>query len=869
MSRSLYLVDVSSMFFRAFYAIRPLSSPSGMPVNAVYGFLSMTMKLIRDIHPDAIAFCFDRPEPSFRKGIDPRYKANRTEMPEDLVPQVPWCRKLSEAMGIACFDREGFEADDIIGTLARRGAEAGYDVVIVSGDKDFGQLVNHKISLYDTMKDARFDGAAVLEKWGIDPRKMVDYLALVGDSSDNVHGVQGIGPKGAQKLLQQFESIEDIYEHIDQVKPDSVKNKLLAGREEAFLAKKLVTIVCDVPLDVDIQNLHMGAIDRVQVQGMLDELGFKTFARQLFGASEPSGATTTVASAAPAVTASVAGTEDMAAAVSPADVSMLRPGPYWAEEDLAISELASRLQGYSGELWLVHSERGLYLGMNQVCYRLSGNPDDLGTVLDGARLSGFALKDLAHRYKLQNFEVAWDAQLAAYVVLAGNVDSVHELFAKYLGLPLPDLASGAQWLAWHFALKRALEEKLAAQGGGEIMNQMEFPLVPILYRMEQAGIMIDRERLLAMSRELAVDIQKIESEIHQLSGEVFNIGSPKQLAQILFVKLGLPSGKKTKTGFSTDNDVLEPLAAEHPIAVKVLQWREYSKLKSTYVDAIPILADTSGRVHTTFNQALTTTGRLSSQNPNLQNIPIRTERGNKIREAFVASPGSELVSADYSQIELRILAHITSDPGLLKAFAAGHDIHAATAAEIFEVELSAVTSEMRRQAKAVNFGLAYGQGAFGLAETLGVPRGEAAKIIERYFIRFAKVKDYMLETVEQAKKNGYVETVFGRRRYLPELQSKNGAIKKFGERAAINAPIQGTASDLIKKAMVDIDLCLRGKSGVRLILQVHDELIFEVEKAALSAALLEQIKTTMESVAEFKVPLGVNIGHGPNWSEAH
>ncbi len=866
MSRSLYLVDVSSMFFRAFYAIRPLSSPNGMPVNAVYGFLSMTMKLIRDIRPEAIAFCFDRPEPSFRKEIDSRYKANRSEMPEDLVPQVPWCRKLSEALGIACFDREGFEADDVIGTLARRGVAAGFDVVIVSGDKDFGQLVNQQISLYDTMKDVRLDAAAVLEKWGVDPRKMVDYLALVGDSSDNIRGVQGIGPKGAQKLLQQFDSIDDIYANIEKISPESIKAKLIAGRDEAFLAKKLVTIVCDVPLEVDFKNLHMGSIDRVRIQGMLEELGFKTFARQLLGTSEP---TTATPAASPTAAAPAAPIEPSAVLTPQASESVFKPGPYWAEEDLAISELASRLAGYAGELWLVHSERGLYLGMNQICYRLSGNPDELGPALNGVRLSGFAVKDLAHRFNLSNFWVAWDAQLAAYVVLAGNVESIHELFLKYLGLPLPDLASGAQWLAWHFALKRALEEKLSAQGGENIFAQLELPLVPVLYRMELAGIMIDRERLAAISRELAHDIQLIESDIHKLAGEVFNIGSPKQLAQILFVKLAIPAGKKTKTGFSTDNDVLEPLATEHPIAGMVLKWREYAKLKSTYVDAIPLLADGAGRVHTTFNQALTTTGRLSSQNPNLQNIPVRTERGMKIRECFIASPGCELVSADYSQIELRILAHITSDPGLLKAFADGHDIHSATAAEIFEVDLSAVTSEMRRQAKAVNFGLAYGQGAFGLAETLAVSRGDASKIIERYFIRFSKVKDYMLETVERANQRGYVDTVFGRRRYLPELQSGNGTLRKFGERAAINAPIQGTASDLIKKAMIDFDRRRPEFPGVRLILQVHDELLFEVEHKAMNPELLEQIKKTMESVAQFKVPLAVNVGHGMNWSEAH
>jgi DNA polymerase-1 len=862
------------MFFRAFYAIRPLSSPSGLPVNAIYGFLTMTIKLMREIRPDYIAFCFDRPEPSFRKDMDIRYKANRTEMPEDLEPQMPWFRKLSEALGVKCYDKLGFEADDLIGTLTNQGIKEGLDVVIVSGDKDFAQLIQPGVTLYDTMKDVRYDSAAALEKWGVPPEKMIDYLALVGDSSDNIAGVAGIGPKGAQKLLLQFNSIEDIYSNLPSVMPEGTRKKLEASRDEAMLSKKLVTIVQDVAIPFALEELKLKPIERDQVLPMFEELGFKSLAKQLFGSSE----TGTGSFPQPPVSGNLQATSESAmqspSASSGAPVSAggegspLQPGPYWKEERLEISELKAKLGGRSApsEVWVVHSERGIIVGFDGFAYQLAGNPDDLAEALAGQVLLGHDIKDFAHRYRLRNFTVGWDSRLGAYVEHAGSIETVHELFTKYIGLSLPELASSSQWLAWSFALKRAIESKLSVYGGDKVLADYDLPLVPILYQMETRGIMIDRELLSAYSKELATDVQAVEIEIHKQCGEVFNIGSPKQLGQILFGKMGLPSGKKTKTGFSTDNEVLE--AIEHPVAKMVLNWRELTKLKSTYVDAIPQLADSKGRVHTTFNQALTTTGRLSSTNPNLQNIPIRTERGARIRKSFIAPPGRKLLSADYSQIELRILAQITDDPGLVRAFEQGHDIHAATASEVFEVKLEAVTPEMRRQAKAVNFGLAYGQGAFGLAETLGVSRTEAQIIINRYFMRFAKVKDYMTETVELAKKNGYVETIFGRRRYILEFQSKNGAVRKFGERAAINAPIQGAASDLVKKAMIDVEKKIAGRKDIEMLLQVHDELVFEVDDG-ISQDVLDNVKSTMQNAANFKVPLVANIGLGQTWQDAH
>lgn len=894
--KKLYLVDVSSMFFRAFYAIRPLSNPSGLPVNAIYGFLSMTVKLLREIRPDYMAFCFDVSGDSFRKEIDPRYKANRAEMPADLVPQIPYIRTLSEALGIPCLEKHGFEADDIIGTLTKLGREHGLEVVIVSGDKDFAQLVKPYVSMYDTMKDVRYDEAGVIEKWGVEPRKMLDYLALVGDSSDNVPGVAGIGPKGAQKLLTEFESIEDIYGHLDKVAGASLIKKLEVGKDEAFLSKRLVTIVCDMQLGVQPEDLRLKPIVRDELAKLLADLDFKTFARTLLGsdaAPVATAATTavqgsvshvlnpdgnehpTVAGSAGAANSSVRRAPLSAAPVGETRVESVAPqlGPI-QETRLDLAGLAKWLKP-GEETWAIQSERGAFLaqksegpsGSGWTIAEVAALGPELGQMLSEKKLiyKGFDLKDFCKSHHVTQPKVDWDQQLAAYVIRAGSIESPHLLFTLYNGEPLPELPSPSQWLTAHVQLEAQLRRKIASIGGEKILFEIEQPLVPILLSMEQAGILIDKSALKEQSESLARDIASLEKEIHAETGEVFNIGSPKQLGHILFEKMKIPTGKKTKTGFSTDNEVLEKSSKEFPVAGKVLQWRELTKLRSTYVEALPALArPDTGRVYTTFNQALTTTGRLSSTNPNLQNIPIRTERGNRIRKAFVAAPGCNLISADYSQIELRILAHITSDEGLVRAFESNVDIHAATASEIFEVKLEDVTPEMRRKAKAVNFGLAYGQGAFGLAETLRIPRGEATEIINRYFTRFSGVKTYMSDTIEEAKTKGYVETVLGRRRYIDELFSKSPAVKKFGERAAINAPIQGTASDLVKLAMIKVG----NPDHAKMLLQVHDELIFETKASDVDETCLE-VAAKMEGVANLKVPLKVNTGWGPNWDDAH
>lgn len=880
MKKRLYLIDVSSMFFRAFYAIRQLNNPQGMPTNAIYGFMNMTVKLLREIKPDYMAFCFDRPEPSFRKDIDPRYKANRSDMPEDLVPQVPYIRKVSHALGVACFDKLGFEADDIIGTLAWLGRDEGLEVVIVSGDKDFGQLVGPHVTMYDTMKDIRYDEAGVKEKFGVEPRKMRDYLALVGDSSDNIPGVKGIGPKGAQTLLEQFDSLKDIYDNLDKISNKNIRAKLEAARDEAFLSYKLVCIVTDMDLDTKVEDLKLKPIVRDELRALLDELDFKNMKKTLLGDNSSPEASAALpdmtgknmsdhlspaespASANPARNQFVRSVKPTtgAAAVASYDTKT------FTETEMDVSALDKWLKPKQ-ETWGFKDERGVYLSQGDQVTRVSGDTEKLGEMLREKNLimKGYDLKEFAKEVKMPTIDVNWDQMLAAYVVKAGNTGIDRELFQLYNRFVPPDLATPGEMLNAHLELEQHLRRKLKSLASEKVLFEIELPLIDVLLRMENKGIALDKSVLAGQSKTLTAELKALETDIHKEAGETFNIGSPKQLAHVLFEKLKMPAGKKTKTGYSTDNSVLEKLADEFPLARKIVEYREIAKLKSTYVDSLPLLVnEKTGRLHSTFNQASTATGRLSSVNPNLQNIPIRTQRGNLIRRAFVADKGNVLISADYSQVELRILAHVADDPGLIAAFNSGVDIHTATAAEVFSVKIADVTPDMRRKAKAVNFGLAYGQGAFGLAEALGIPRKEATEIITRYFQRFNRVQTYMTDTIEVAKKQGYVETLYGRRRYLDELYSSSSMVKKFGERAAINAPIQGTASDLVKKAMIEVD-----KANLApMLLQVHDELIFETD-AKNAEKIGQQVQKQMCAVNPLKVPLEVNVGTGPNWDDAH
>jgi len=898
--KTLYLVDASSLFFRAFYAIPPLTNSKGFPTNAIYGFLNQLIRLLREKNPELIALCLDRKEPSFRKEIYPDYKANRTELPEALAPQLPFIEAVGDLLGIRSFSLLGFEADDLIGTLTKFAETQDYKVVIVSGDKDFAQLVDDKVCIYDTMKEFTYGPKEVLEKWGVHPHQFIDYLSLTGDSSDHIPGVAGIGPKGAAKLIHEFGDLDQIYQKIDQVK-GATQNKLLQSKDNAYLSKRLVEIATKAPIEFHPEELKLKKASSEKLKSFFEEFNFKSFDRDSRGL--PNLDTSPPLTAPPAIfhwpdnkpdnqpgtqSGNSSGTiveASSRAAHLPAEhttkihdsfrISELpqEAKNYWISlepELILIDEAGANLYKIADDLsvvrdWIRKSPRAWQgYDLKTLWHKLWPHPD---TQKEQAQL-GFQTSEEGEQKKLSAppLKVDTDLLLLAYMIHAGENLELEALIGKYLPqflnssemdrvLCLPLLKS---------KMLEALELEPESTKLKSLYEEVEEPLATILFEMETFGFRLDREELRRQSEELALVLDAAEKKIHQLAGEVFNVGSPKQLAQILFTKLKLPPGHKTKTGFSTDNEVLEGLKTEHPIAGEVLEYREVAKLKSTYLDAFPQMLDRNERLHTTFRQAFTTTGRLSSIDPNLQNIPIRTERGARIRRAFIAGPGRALLSADYSQIELRILAHISGDDGLIKAFREDLDIHAATAAEIFKVDLSAVTPEHRRIAKSVNFGIAYGQGAFGLAENLGISRTEAQGIIKSYFEKFPGVKSYIDQTILESREKGYVSTLFGRARKIPEIKSQSPMVKKAGERAAINAPIQGTAADIVKIAMVR----LKNQVSCPMISQVHDELIFEdsVEELKVHASKIVRI---METAADLKVPLKVNWAIGQNWDQAH
>lgn len=828
------------MFFRAYYAVRPLSNSKGLPTNAIYGFVSMSVKLLKDIKPDYLVYCYDQPKPSFRKEIYPEYKANRSETPEDLIPQIPYIKKLTELMGIPGIGKENYEADDVIGSLVQYGIKNKLEVVIVSGDKDFAQLVNDKVTIFDTMKDLRYDPEAVLEKWGVRPNQFLDYLAITGDSSDNIPGVKGIGPKGAQKLLEQFGTLDGIYENINLIKTPSTKKKLEESTSMAYLSRKLAEIVKDLDLVTGLNDLSLKPIDKEKLGEVLDELEFQSFKKNLLGNESASSSQ------------SLATKEEELKSFDVTNFQLIEIDKWLKDGDEVLAWKDSRL---------------LFFNKGNECRIYEGDLAELGDALKEKHLkwSGYDLKTLWRELGIKKGEVRSDLLLEVYLLKAGPIKGLGEIYQEYLGKKMPEFPQPGDIINAIEQTHAVVGEKLKEQKMLPILQTVDLPLVEVLASMEAKGVKIDLEQLKNESGELEKEIAILEQEIKSLAGEDFNIASPKQLSVVLFEKMALTKGKKTQTGYSTATDVLEKLIPEHPIAQKIVDFRELSKLKSTYVDALPEMVDEkTKRVHTVFNQALTTTGRLSSNHPNLQNIPIRTERGKKVRESFVVPKGFKMLSADYSQIELRVLAHITKDPGLIQAFNSDRDIHAWTASEIFAVELDSVDAAQRRMAKAVNFGIAYGQGVFGLAEGLQIERKFAKEIIENYFTKFPGVKTYMDTVIEVSRERGYVETLFGRRRYLPDLNSKNGMQRSFAERAAINAPIQGTASDLVKMAMLE----LFEDYSDSLLLQVHDELLFELPEDEIEEHA-ERIKNVMENNVNLDVKLKVNVSWGNNWSEAH
>lgn len=861
--KKLWLIDISSFFFRSYYAVPSnMTSPKGIPTNALYGTFSMLLKLLEKGQPDYIVSCFDSKAPSFRSQLFPEYKANRGEMPEDLQIQVPFLKEMVRFLGIYSLEREGFEADDLIGTMTKFGRRHKLRVMIVSGDKDFAQLVEEETLLFDTMKSKTYNIEGVKKKWGVLPHQMVDWLALVGDASDNIPGVKGIGPKGAICLLEQYGDLDSIYENIKDLK-ESLRKKLEGGKEICFLSRELVTIRKDLPIFCDLQELTLDFSKRKRLKGLLKELGFASFLKSLYPEEPFTSQFVPVSEKAGSKKM-----EEEASFVSnrkQIDSSQVAKGVGVSsvEED-SVSFVAS-LPPYSS-LWLWMEEEKCYMGYGKEVRILKDEEkEQVGPLLDDKwiRYLGYDLKKCWKRMNIQKPIPEWDAMIAAHLLDSEPAASFERIVQKYLNEDEP-LSLKETYQAQR-TLEKILKEKMEEEGVFDLFQNIEMPLVAVLYKMEQKGILIDDKEVKNQSQELEKDLRRLENEIYNLSGEEFNINSPKQLACILFEKLNLPKGRKTKSGFSTDNHTLTKIKNKHPIVSSLLEYRELFKLKATYIEALSSLCHPqTDRIHTSFQQAATSTGRLSSIQPNLQNIPIRTFRGRQIRKCFKAPQNSFFISADYSQIELRILAHITEDPGLCRAFRDDLDVHAVTASEIFHVPLKDVTPDLRSKSKAVNFGIAYGQGAYGLAEFLDISREEAKRIIDSYFTKFRKVRDYIESMKEEAFRKGYVKTLFGRKRFFRAGEFQNPRTKSVSERAAINAPIQGSASDLVKKAMINLNESL----AIPILSQVHDELLFECPKDSLKNEI-PLIRSLMENAVSLKVPLKVNIAAGENWEEAH
>ncbi len=869
----LLLIDGYHNIFRAFYAIRELTNSRGEPTNAVFGFVQMLRKILRDEKPDLVGVALDVSDRTVRTEKYADYKANRAPMPEELRSQIPYIRRLIEAFRIPALELDNYEADDVMGTLARKAAAAGYDVVLVTADKDMLQLVAPGITLYHTGRNRIYDADAVTAEWGVPPERVADVLALMGDAVDNVPGVPGIGEKGARKLVADFGSVEQILERAAEVSRKSYREGLIEHREQALLSKELVTIHTGLPIELRPDALRTEEPDVEALRRLYSELEFRTLLEELGGSAQ---------AAAPAAVElveveSAADFEQRTAAwAGPVRVALLPPespaavvlaagdGPALLV-DLRRDGLAAVLRPALSR-WLAAPEVLLVGHDLKEVLRFGGDAGAVRCRLFDLMLVSYLVRNSSHGHPFE--EVALDR-------LGVQPRTVREAgFEKGGEPPVGDERLRAL-AAERIGLVARLETDLAAALGdgplADVYREIEAPLVPVLVAMEEAGVGLDVAYLETMSSEMAADLARLEGEIHDAAGETFNIQSPQQLGTILFEKLGLPVLRRTKKtkSWSTDAGTLEELAARgHELPQKVLRYREISKLKSTYVDALPALVAADGRVHTRFQQAVAATGRISSVNPNLQNIPIRTEQGSAIRRAFRAAGGNLLVVADYSQIELRILAHIAREPAMIEAFSREEDIHVSTAAAMFGVAPDLVTAEQRRAAKTINFGLIYGMSAFGLANRLGIPAAEAERFIAAYFARYGGVQDYMRETVESAEREGKVETLWGRARYLPEITAQNRAVRENARRMAINARIQGSAADLLKRAMIAVDRRLRAEHpGARLLLTVHDELVAEAP-ADGAPAVAELVRREMTGAAELAVPLVVDVGTGPTWYDA-
>lgn len=861
---TVYLIDGNNYFFRAFYAIPELSNSQGFPTNAIYGFTLMLLKLLKEKNPRYIAVCFDAKGPTFRHEAYADYKATRRPIPDTLVPQIPYVKEISRALGCTILEKEGLEADDIIGTLAKRFAQQGLKVVIVSGDKDLLQLVDDRITMIDTMKDRQYDVSSVREKFGVDPSQIVDLLALAGDSSDNIPGVPGIGPKGAQRLLEEFGSLENILNQLDRVKNARAQAALREFVHQARISQELAKIRTDAPVEITLEELDLRPKNEKKLLELFGRFEFSSLMKEI-KTDERASLQVNIVDETNSYLACLSeiekrGEVGVVLELSPADPINGRL--------IAVGLATEEGKGYY--LPLTGPDKSL---MDRNLALLTHLFSSQEIIKHGHDLKTCYIVGEKTGIKLMGAGV--DTMLAAYVLnpsrKSGDLSS---LMLEHTGqsLPSPDdrtvniIAQACSVLT----LRRLFTPQLKKEGLEEVLMGIELPLIPVLARMECRGVLIDTRLLQSMSQEMEGLLAASAEKIYHLAGEKFNINSPKQLQTILFDKLKLPAGRKTKEGYSTDVEVLTQLAQHHELPAEILAYRSLSKLKSTYIDTLPqLLNPKTGRVHTSYNQAVTATGRLSSSNPNLQNIPIRTPEGKRIRQAFVAPPGYALVSADYSQVELRILAHLSGDDNLLSAFAGGQDIHRETASKVFGITPEEVTETMRRQAKVINFGILYGMSSFGLAKELGIHPKLAQTYIDEYFRKYPGVKDYISRLLQEVREKGYTTTLFQRRRYIPEIGSSNNSLRQMAERMAINTPIQGTAADIIKLAMIRLDRAIQEKGlDAHMIIQIHDELVVEVKEDERLEAI-DLMRREMEGVIELEAPLKVEVGWGKNWDEAH
>ncbi len=889
---TVFIVDGHSMIHRNYHAIRGLSTSKGFPTNAIFGFIRALKKLLHDYQVRRILIAFDAKGPTFRHEVFEKYKAQRPPLPDDLKVQIPVIFEIVDALGVPSLQLEGYEADDIIGTAVDFLSRSASHCVIVTMDKDMLQLVTDRVWVYDPKNDILRDAEGVRQRLGVRPDQVVDLLALMGDKVDNVPGVPGIGEKTAQKLIAKFGSLKEIYDRLDEVTPTRIRNLLETHRDQAFLSRELVLIKRNVPLEMSETLFSFRKKDEEKLRELLLKLEFYSMLKEL--ANENPNETVRYESY--MTVSDTAALEKWIERIRKkkafsVDLETTSEDPLHAR---VVGVSLAIAPGVACYIPLAHDNQDkapTQLPLQETLARLKPYLEDASYGKMGQNLKYDTRVLMNHGISLEG--IACDAMVADYLLnptkRTHNLDAMSMEYLGHQPISFKEVTgkAGAEDGFWQVPVAEAtryaaedadlalrlcetLTPRVHKQGMKELYETIELPLIPVLATMEHRGVKVDLDQLRELSKELESRMTQLEEKIHRLAGEPFNINSPKQLSTILFDKLGLKSIKKTKTGRSTNVDVLTALSLEHELPALVLEYRSFSKLKSGFVDALPKLIDKeTGRIHTSFNQTITSTGRLSSSNPNLQNIPIRTEEGRRIREAFVAEAGNLILSADYSQIELRILAHLSEDPILIQAFLNDEDVHARTASEVFGVALNEVTPELRRRAKVINFGIIYGMSAFGLAKELGIDRSEAEAYINQYFTRLKRVKQYQEELIEQARSEGIVRTLFGRIRPVPELKSRNYQQREFGIRTAINAPIQGSAADIIKKAMIAIHKRIKTEGvAASMVLQVHDELVFEVQKSH-AAPLESLVKEEMEHVVSLRVPLKVGIQAGENWREAH